>query len=358
MNATGFRPMLRSLVVITGIVVASLSVDSDVSRALAQTGQPEPNFQLGDSVTAPVRAISGGHESSLAFYIPEKDLLAESIAYDPKDGSFYVGSTRKGKIVRVDKTGAVSDFIAPRQDGLWMVIGIKIHATRRVLWACSWNGENLEGFKPDQTRASGVFAFNLDTGKLIKKWLLDTPGQVHGLNDLVLTRAGDAYITHMFDTADIYRIEDKVQKLKPFAHPNGLGEPNGITITPDERTLFVAGADGIIVVDCGTGAARALAVPPEVSTGGIDGLYYYRGSLVGIQGNSVVRYHLDDALSRVVLMEVLEKDHSLFDIPTTGVIVDNAFYYIANCQFDALQKDGSLQTDKLNETAILKLVLR
>jgi len=343
----------------TPIVVLVTVLACVATGASGQTGQDPPNYQLGDSVTAPVRMVDAGHHSEVAFFIPEKDLLPESVAYDAKDGSFYIGSTRKGKIVRVDKSGNVSDFIAPRQDGLWMVIGIKIHATRRVLWACSWNGENLEGFKPDQTRSSGVFAFNLDTGKLIKKWVLDTPGQVHGFNDLVLTRGGDAYITHMFDAAVIYRIEDKTRKLGAFAHPAGLIEPNGITISPDENTLFVAGADGIITVDCGTGAAQALIAPEGESTGGIDGLYFYRGSLVGIQGNSVVRYRLDDAMSRVILIEVLEKDHPLFDIPTTGVIVGDNFFYVANAQFDAVQKDGTLlPMEKLNEPAILKLELK
>src|SRR5262245_61880977 len=106
---------------------------------------------LRDSVTMP----EVGSNSTVAFYLEEKDFLPESVAYDPKDKSFYVGSTRKGKIVRVDASGNVSDFIAPRQDGLWMVIGIKINPTRRVLWVCSFDGENLEGYQASDTRASG-----------------------------------------------------------------------------------------------------------------------------------------------------------------------------------------------------------
>ena len=307
-----------------------------------------------DSVTMPEAA----HKSTVAFFLEEKDFLPESVAYDPKDKAFYVGSTRKGKIVRVDASGNASDFIAPRQDGLWMVIGIKIHPTRRVLWACSFDGESLEGFQKSDTRASGVFAFNLDTGKLIRKWVLDKPGEVHAFNDVVLTRGNDAYVTHMFQEAAIYRISDKSGEMEVFARIPGLVDPNGIAMTPNESTLFVAGYDGMYAVDRKTGASRMLQASAGDSLGAVDGLYYYRGSLIAVHMTSVRRHRLDKDATRVVSTEILEANHPLFDVPTTGVIVGDDFYYVANGQFNKVQPDGSLLTDQLNEPAILKLRLR
>ncbi len=322
-----------------------------VTRASAQES-------LRDSVLAPEQGIVAT-KSTIAFYLEEKDLLPESVAYDPKDKSFYVGSTRKGKIVRVDEKGDATDFITPRQDGLWMVIGLKIHPTRRILWVCSYVGENLEGFKASDTRSSGVFAFNLDTGKLVRKWTIEKPGEVHAFNDLVLTRGNDAYVTHMFDDAAIYRISDKTQELEVLARPKGLQYPNGITMTPDESTLFVAGDGGMCALDPKTGVSRMLQAPEGDSLSGVDGLYYYRGSLIAVHLTSVRRHRLDKANSRVVSTEILEANHPLFDIPTTGVIVSDDFFYIANGQFGAVQKDGSLlPLDQMNEPAILKLRLK
>jgi len=252
----------------------------------------------------------------------------------------------------------VSDFIAPRQDGLWMVIGIKIHPTRRVLWACSFDGESLEGFKQSDTRASGVFAFNLDTGKLIRKWVLDKPGEVHAFNDLVLTRGNDAYVTHMFQEAAIYRISDKTGELEVFAKIPGLVDPNGIAMTPNESTLFIAGYNGMYAIDTKTRASRMLQSAPDDSLGAVDGLYYYRGSLIAVHMTSVRRHRLDKDATKVVRTETLEAAHPLFDIPTTGVIVGSDFYYVANGQFNKVQKDGSLLLDQLNEPAILKLRLQ
>lgn len=325
---------------------------------LAPAARAQEVIQLRDSVLAP-ESLVAVHPSLVAFYIDEKDLLPESVAYDPKDKSFYVSSTRKGKIVRIDANGNATDFIAPRQDGLWQVIGIKINATRRVLWACSFDGENLEGYKPGDMRATGVFAFNLDTGKLIRKWTIETPGEVHAFNDLVLTRGNDAYITHMFDDAAIYRITDHKKELEVFARPAGLKDPNGITITPDERTLFVAGVDGIVVVDIETRASRPLQAAENDPLAAIDGLYFYRGGLIAVHMTSVRRHRLDEKYTRVVSTEILEADHPLFDIPTTGLVLGDEFFFVANSQFGAVQKDGSLlPMDQLNEPAILKLRLK
>lgn len=350
---TFFQRFLKAYVAWAFYAYASVA-----HAAPPQEPPAQPNFQLGDSVTMPIRAVNASHESAVAFFLGEKDLLPESVAYDPKDGSFYVGSTWKGKIVRVDAKGHASDFVASRQDGLWQVIGMKVHATRRILWACSFDGEGLEGWQKTDSNASGVFAFNLDTGKLIRKWVLDVPGEQHGFNDLVVTRGNDVYATHMFKESAIYRITQKDQKLEVFAKPEGLRDVNGITITPDERTLYVAGADGLVAIDIATAKSRPVPAPESEKTGGIDGLYYYRGSLIGILGNSINRYRLDEGQSRIVMTEVLEQNHPLMKIPTTGVLVGDEFYYVANAQFDAVKPDGSLDTAALTEPAILKLKLR
>lgn len=340
------------------VAMAALVVAGGGASGASDPPDPPPAWQLGDSVTMPTRAVTGSHEGAVAFFIAEKDLLPESVAYDPKDGSFYVGSTRKGKIVRVDAKGNARDFIAPRQDGLWMVSGVEVHATRRVLWACSFDGGNLEGFQKQDGNASGVFAFNLDTGKLIRKWVLDAPGEVHAFNDLVLTRGNDAYVTHMFAEPAIYRITQKDQTLDLFLKLEGLGDPNGIALSPDERTLFVAGNEGVRAIRVDSRESRLLSAPEGEPMGAIDGLCFYRGSLIGIRGNSVNRYRLDDAMTRVLMTEVLETNHPLMNVPTTGVIVGDEFYYVANAQFDAVKPDGSLAVEALSEPAILKLKLR
>jgi hypothetical protein len=46
------------------------------------------------------------------------------------------------------------------------------------------------------------------------------------------------------------------------------------------------------------------------------------------------------------------------NVPTNGVLVGDEFFYVANAQFDDVNPDGTLKTEKLSEPAILKLKLR
>jgi sugar lactone lactonase YvrE len=324
-------------------------------RADRQQGDPPPAFQLGDSVTMPVRAVTGSHESEVAFRIAEKDLIPESVAHDVKTGAFFVGSLRKAKIVRVDRDGRASDFITSRQDGLWAVVGIKIHPVQRVLWVCSANSRELEGSTGNEVGPTGVFLFDLDTGKLIEKWLLEAPSF---FNDVVLTRGNDAYVTNMKKDPEIYRIRERERELELFMKTDGLSWANGITISPDEKTLFVAGTEGVQAIEIATRKARLLDAPDDEPMGNIDGLYYYRGGLIGVRGSNINRYRLDDAMNRIIMTEVLEQKHPLMNVPTTGVLAGDEFYYVANSQLDAVNPDGTLKTDELTDTVILKLKLR
>ena len=83
------------------------------------------------------------NNSLIAFSIPQKDLLAENVAFDPRDSSFYVGSTRHGKVVKRTKDGRVSDFIPTGRDGMWMVVGMKVDPARNALWVNSSAQGNL-----------------------------------------------------------------------------------------------------------------------------------------------------------------------------------------------------------------------
>ena len=50
-------------------------------------------------------------------------------------------------------------------------------------------------------------------------------------------------------------------------------------------------------------------------------------------------------------------NHPLFDIPTTGVVVNDWFYFIANSQMSNLGKDKIIDPEKLKEILIMKVRL-
>jgi hypothetical protein len=71
----------------------------------------------------------------------------------------------------------------------------------------------------------------------------------------------------------------------------------------------------------------------------------------------VARFYLNSALDRVEKAEVLERGNPLFDVPTTGVLVGGAFYYIANSQLHNYGAKGIVDRAKLHPVSILKLKL-
>ena len=304
--------------------------------------------------------------SHIAFTIPEKDLLPESMAYDAIKNEFYVGSTRKGKIIRVQKDGSRQVFVAPKQEGLWMVIGIKVDAQRRHLWVCSSGGDNLEGYTlkdNKEGRPAGIFKFDLDSGKLIKKYVLDTTGEVHFFNDLVIAKNGDVYITHMFSEHAIYKISKTEDRLEKILASDHIKYPNGIALSDDESKLYIAHSDGISFYTIKDQKIQPVQTPEGLQIArkeSIDGLYYHNNSLIGVQPdiNTVQRFKLNETGSRIVSATPLEVNHPMMNNPTTGEIIQDTFYYVANAQFGSFNEDGSLfSPEKLYEVCILQLPL-
>jgi sugar lactone lactonase YvrE len=299
--------------------------------------------------------------SSIAFTLKEKDLLPENLAYDPQSGDFFVGSTRKGKVLRVEPGCHEQDFVPARGAGLWQVIGMKADAKRRVLWVLSSDGGNLVGHKPGNGNPAGLFKFDLDDGKLLAKYLLDEPGVTHFLNDLTLAPDGDVYVTHMFDAGQVWRLDAKTGTFAPFyAGDAAFHDPNGIAISPDAKRLYVADDAGISVIDLTTRARTPVADPAGFKLGGVDGLYVYGRTLVFLQPDlkRVSRCELSDDGQTALRCRPLELNNPLFAHITTGVVVGSTLYYIANSQFDSVDDKGDLPPlDQLYQPVILKLDL-
>jgi sugar lactone lactonase YvrE len=316
-------------------------------------------LMMGAGRTAP--ADPAVNHSTIAFALEEKDWLPENLAYDPKRGAFLVGSTRYGAIRGMRPGCSEWDFETARAHGLWQVIGMKADAERRVLWVASSDGDNLVGHRHGNGNAAGLFKFDLDTGALLGRYLLDEPGVVHFLNDLVVAPDGDVYVTHMFDTGQVWRLDVKTGTFASFYNGDAdFHDPNGIAITPDGKRLYVAEDRGVSMIEVASRARTRLESPAGFQLGGIDGLYLHGHSLVFIQPDlkRVARCKLDEGGLRIMGCDVLEENHPLFAHPTTGVIVDDALYYIANSQFDSVGADGSLPPlEQLYQPVILKLKL-
>src|SRR4029077_18933565 len=94
----------------------------------------------------------------------------------------------------------------------------------------------------------------------------------------------------------------------------------------------------------------------------MDGVYFYRGSLVGIQNGihpgRVVRFYLDSTLTKIVRSEILETYNPAFENPTTGGLHGDSLLFMANPQLHKWTPGKPLPpADNLNDIQILRISL-
>ncbi len=294
--------------------------------------------------------------SDTAFVLPDKTLHIESIAAGEKDGVFYFGSIHKRKIIRRDEKGQITDFTAPAQDGLASVFGVKVDAARKVLWACSSPLEEMEHF--DTTTKSAVYKYDINTRKLLTKFSSETPGgNIFG--DLALDPTGKAYISDSRSNTVFYANEN-TGKLEPYFTSGEFWNLQGITFSDDGKFLFIADyIKGLFRLDTQTKSLITITNTLPVSLKAIDGLIYYKGSLVAIQ-NSVVpmrvtQYKLNAAQGAIEAFTIIDRAHPAFNEPTIGCITNNAFYYVANSLWSGYTEQHELKSEsELQSVVILK----
>ncbi len=294
--------------------------------------------------------------SEVALTLPKRDMIPEGLAYDPDDDRFYMGGIWSCNIIRFDRQGDITDFTTNKQDGLRSVLGLRIDATRRVLWAAS----EVSGARPDIAESemgwSDLFKYDLRSGKLLAKYSMHEEGVAHLFNDIAVTANGDAYVTDS-EFGAIYVVRQGSEKLELFLRSETFFSPNGITIGGDDNTLYMAAEEnGVFRIDIASKAFKLLPVPSAATHIGVDGIYYHENSLVCVQNGlgRISRLHLDETSDRIVKVDVIETRNPHFDIPTTGAIVGGTFFYIANSQMRAFDAEGKvLPADQLKETVIL-----
>jgi len=294
--------------------------------------------------------------TAVAFTLRERDLAPEGIAYDPADKSFYVSSISKHKIVRLAPDGSAMDFKSSGQDGLGATLGMKVDTKRRYLWVTS----DLFAGDPKGSRFA-LYQYDLKTGALRFKHA-GANGAEGFLNDVALNSNGEAFTTNT-STGEVFRASPDRDGLELLLPRDSVGQANGISLSPDDKVLFVAGWIGVARIDIATKQFKLLSKPLNISDAGLDGLYFYNGALIGIQNpdlhpSRVVRFVLNPQWDTITSAEVLETYSPLAELPTTGTIVGDSLYFMGNTQIDKMKEhDGMPPPSELSDIHILKLKL-
>ena len=300
--------------------------------------------------------------SRSAFRLTQKDLIVEGVTHDPVGGDFYVGSVHRRKILRVGRKGKAEDFTKEKQDGLGSVLGIKVDATGRHLWACTSGMPQMIDATDEEKGRAALMHYDLRTGALVAKHPLGGGTAGHNCNDLTIGTGGDVFVSDA-ESGEILKLAAGSSELTPFIEAGRLKNPQGLALSPDGKILFAADyGGGLYRIDVATRTMTPLHGDPKIALIGIDGLVFYKNSLIAIQNginpHRVVRLTLTAALDRIEAAKILEMNNAIFDEPTLGTVVGNELYYVANSQWGRFNEDGTIYPEnRLAEPVILRIKL-
>ena len=281
---------------------------------------------------------------------------------DPRE-KFLVGSVRDGQIRIADKNGKLTEFIAPADgSGLWSVFSMAVDSARDLLYVSSSSTLYFKGFRPEDLNQTGLFTFRLSTGKLLNKVVMPTNEGNHTLSSIAVSKDGKVFVADGLRN-EIYTLEGDSLKLV-VANPK-LTSIRGMAVSDDGNTLYFADyALGIFGADLKSGTGFPLAHDTtQLVLGGIEGLYWYDGTLVAIENgmspHRIIRLNLSKDGKSVTKMMPIDVANPAFGVPTFGTIAGNDLYFIANSQRNLYGKYGDLKDkDTLEAVRIFRSNLR
>ena len=297
-------------------------------------------------------------QSDTAFIIKDRSLHLESIAASERKGVFFGSSIYERKLVRIGKNGETTNFTTPTKN-VAAVMGTKLHKRKKEVWICASPLPEMKNY--DSAARSGVFQLELRTGKILKEFETDSIRDSI-LGDLIVSKKGEVFVSDSKSNC-VLKVNRERGKLEVFYSNEAFWNIQGITFSDDEAYMFIADyIKGVFRLDMRT--MQLIYVDRKVlsSLKGIDGLTFYKGSLIAIQNGvkpmRVTQYFLNKELNAVVDYRIIDRGHPAFNEPTNGCLVGDEFYYVANSQWSGYDENHQLlPEDKLQDIVLLKFSL-
>jgi len=302
-------------------------------------------------------------QSRVRLTVADSTLHPEGVAFDPRHERWFIGSVRQRRIVAVERNGSSDDFVPARSGGLAGVFGMAVDSVRRTLWVATTALPRMEGFTPADGARVGVFAYDLESGRLRRKvWLPRDSATAHTFGDVAVVPNGDVYVSDS-QAPWIFKLAAGADSLERFLTHPLFRSLQGMAITPDGATMYVADySHGIVQVSLGSRTVIPLGASRGVTQLGVDGLYWHRGSLIAVQNGvapaRVVRFCLDSSGRSIRGLETLDRNPSVADEPTLGAIAGDSLFYVATGAWEKYDDTGKrIAGTRLRPATVLALSL-
>jgi hypothetical protein len=286
----------------------------------------------------------------------EKELHPEGVTYLPKSRIWLASSIRKRKVVAFDiKTGQCTDWL--KDTSMLSVLAMKADAKEQFLWIATAAFAEMEHFDKAMEGKAEVLKVDIHTRKIVKRFGVDGK---HVFGDLIVAPNGVVYISDSGKPL-VYKIENDVISEFVSFEKDGFNL-QGLAFNSNCSKLFVADyLNGITVVDMATKAKTVLAFPEGTSAKGIDGLVFYKNSLIAIQNGvkpiRIVEFQLNEKQNEISGFKVLDNNRPEFNEPALATIVGEKLYFFANSPWAAYGQNGMLDVAKISNPMLFSCKL-
>ena len=276
------------------------------------------------------------------------------------NGDLLLSSVHQKKIVRVDSAGNITDLL----ETPYSALGMKVDTHTGFLWVATAAMPEMLGFEEEDRGHSVIFQIDIESGN-VKQAMSFEEEEMYG--DLVLDSLSRIWLTNSQtpylsrdNTEDVQSYGSFVRKQMDLSgtHFN----LQGLTLNEDESALYFADyQSGLYRMRVADDHVDEVLANSDFLLKGIDGLYYYKNSLIaiknGVKPNQVVQYYLDEEGLNIIGRRVINRGGAGLGEPTLGQIKEGYFYYIANSPWGAYNEDGRLQMEKVSPLQIRRFKL-
>ena len=273
-------------------------------------------------------------EAHVIFESDRIDLLPEAIAR--RKDAILIGSVRTGAIFEISN-GLMREIA--RVDGgvfdLEVADGAAAVAAVNNQLAFERAGES------DPTAA--IMKIDLKNGEILSRTEIEGGDALLGEIETSAVRAyaSDSVTPRLF-------AQDKLHGPRVLATDARFVNLQGIALDKKRKRLYVADyLAGLFRIDLDAGAVDAIGNPTDAHLGGIDGLYLYKGDLIGVQNgvlpHRIVRIDLDKAGAVAIGLQVLQQALPEWNEPTHGFVDGDRFVYIATSNWPAYDDKGDVR---------------
>ncbi len=273
-------------------------------------------------------------KADVIFESDRTDLLPEAIAR-LKD-AILIGSVRTGAILEISN-GSMREIA--RVDG--GVFDLEVAGGAAAVAAVNNQLAFERAGERDPTAA--IVKIDLKNGQILSRTEVEGGDALLGDIEASAARsyASDSITPRLF-------AQDKELGPRMMATDARFVNLQGLALDKKRKRLYVADyLTGLFRIDLDVGTVNAIGNPTGAHLGGIDGLYLYKGDLIGVQNgvlpHRIVRIDLDKAGAVAIGLQVLQQALPEWNEPTHGYVYRDRFVYIATSNWPAYDDKGRVR---------------